>query len=207
MSEFRADFLAWVDAGLETPKESVPEEVKWGLLLELAEEYHLRTLIETGTAVGDTILHIQNHFEEIHSFEIMGTYYEVAVRNTEGLSHVILYNSSSASSEFRDLVNKQPDPCLIYLDAHYSGEGTGKDLTLITPDVPIRQELDVILQSNVDHVIVIDDARCFKGEAFYTDEYLGYPSRSEIQDQVAEFYDVAHVADAFVLHPKGWDWE
>jgi hypothetical protein len=49
------------------------------------------------------------------------------------------------------------------LDGHYSGFETAKgDL-----ETPIKLELEIILNSEYEHVILIDDARLFIGENDY----------------------------------------
>ncbi len=54
--------------------------------------------------------------------------------------------------------------CLFWLDAHYSGNGTGRGAT----ECPIVEELKIIKSySRNDHVILIDDAREFKGQNDY----------------------------------------
>ena len=63
-------------------------------------------------------------------------------------------------------------PCLFWLDAHYSGKGTAKE-DVITP---IIYELQCILNSsNLNHVILIDDARFFIGKN-------GYPTIKELKE-------------------------
>jgi hypothetical protein len=57
-----------------------------------------------------------------------------------------------------------PDQCLFWLDGHFSGEGTARG----GEDTPIVTELNIIRshQRN-DHVILIDDARMFRGADGY----------------------------------------
>lgn len=203
MNKYKDHYEEWVKEGSIVPKTSVPTEVKWYLLCDFADRYNLSTLIETGTAVGDTITHVADRFDRIVSFEVMRTYFDVALVNTMDLGHVELINASSVGAEFCQVVQVLVTPSLFYLDAHYSGEGTGKDFSIETPTVPIREELLVILGSELDHVIIIDDARCFKDEEFHSDEYLGYPSADEIQELVNGRYVLSHIADAFVLEPIG----
>ena len=181
---------------------SVPEEVKWAIITSYPNKF----LVETGTAVADTILHVHEFFDEIHSFELMETYFDVAKRNTAGLKNVFLHNSSSADEQFAFIVSTLDAPATFYLDAHYSGEGTGKDLNLETPDVPVRQELKTILASPFDNVIIIDDARCFSGESEWSSDYVGYPTAEEIQDIVGDRYILQRVADSFVLTNKEQMW-
>lgn len=203
MNKYKADYDRWVRGGSSVPRISVPPEVKWYLLWEYADKYDLSTLVETGTATADTIVHVADRFDKIISFEIMRTYFDVALTNTMHLDQVTLMNASSTGPEFRKLVGELDRSSLIYLDAHYSGENTGKDNSIATPTVPIREELTVLMGIPVNHIIIIDDARCFKGEAFHLDEYREYPSAVELQQLVDGRYTLSHVADAFILEPTG----
>ena len=56
-------------------------------------------------------------------------------------------------------------PCLFWLDAHYSGGPTAK----AEVETPIMQELDCIFAhpEAEEHILLIDDARCFTGENDY----------------------------------------
>ena len=52
------------------------------------------------------------------------------------------------------------EPCLFWLDGHYSEGITAKGQL----NTPILAELNHILNHSIkDHVILIDDARCFNG--------------------------------------------
>jgi hypothetical protein len=56
------------------------------------------------------------------------------------------------------------EPILFWLDGHYSGGETAKG----EANTPILKELEFILRHPIkNHVILIDDARCFIGENDY----------------------------------------
>jgi len=200
MNKFENAYHEWVEGGCIVPERSVPEAVKWYLLLHYASEYGIDTLVETGTAVADTITHVYDSFRRIISFELSKDYFDVACRATQHLDNVELHNTSSASDEFRSVVDSLDAPALFYLDAHFSGTGTGMDFNLKTPTVPVREELEVLVGSEIDHVIVIDDARLFAGQEFYLPD-CEYPSIEDMLAIVGERYNISHVADAFVLEP------
>jgi hypothetical protein len=90
----------------------------------------------------------------------------------------------------REVLSRIEEPCLFWLDAHYSGKGTA----LADCETPVWGELSHAVKS---HVILIDDARCFDGEN-------GYPSLAEIKtcvnerrpDQICEVRD-----DIIRIHP------
>ena len=206
MFDYFKEYQEWVDEGSVVTERSVPEEVKWYIICYYAKAYDLKVLVETGTAVADTLLHVHENFDFMFSFELMTTYFNVAAVNLRyaNVEHVQLFNCSSASPEFRSVVWNAGQPQLFYLDAHFSGEGTGSDSSLDTPDIPVREELEMIVNHSPfkNNVIIIDDARCFKGQAFHSEKYAGYPSMEELNEIVEADYRIHHEADAFVLTPK-----
>ena len=69
------------------------------------------------------------------------------------------------------------EPCLFWLDGHYSAGITAKGQL----ETPIIEELQAIFNhpEKTNHVILIDDARCFTGEN-------DYPELSELKELVAK---------------------
>jgi hypothetical protein len=84
---------------------------------------------------------------------------------------IVLGDSSSALT---GILQELREPCLFWLDAHYSGGVTARG----SVDTPITRELDVLLERDLDDVILIDDARLFVG----TD---GYPPIEAVQSLIA----------------------
>ena len=69
------------------------------------------------------------------------------------------------------------EPCLFWLDAHYSAGPTAKGEI----ETPISVELDAALKHSVkEHVVLIDDARCFDGSH-------DYPAMFEIESAIFKF--------------------
>ena len=64
------------------------------------------------------------------------------------------------------------EPALFWLDGHYSGGATAN-----SGKSPIMDEVATILESDLEHVLLIDDIRLFDG----TD---GYPTLSELRELV-----------------------
>ena len=61
-------------------------------------------------------------------------------------------------------MSKINQPSLFWLDSHYSGGETAKG----EKETPIYEELNHILNpSYKDHVVIIDDARCFGTDSNY----------------------------------------
>jgi hypothetical protein len=142
----------------------MPHYGKQKTLLEYAKKYNLKIMLETGTYRGDMIYAAQPYFDAIYSIELGKDLYEKALERLSVYKNVHLLLGNSGDLLPR-AIKDISQPCLFWLDAHYSGGRTAKsDL-----ETPIMQELaSVFAHPLIDrHVILIDDARCFTEENDY----------------------------------------
>ncbi|MGH2437013.1 MAG: hypothetical protein ACRDFA_08470, partial [bacterium] len=131
-------------------------------------------LVETGTFLGDTVWALRDCFLTIHSIELDPRLHAFARHRLRKLPHVHLHCGDS-SSVLQTLLPTLSEPCLFWLDGHYSGDATARG----ADNSPIRQELSLILSHTVPgHVLLIDDARCFSGAG-------GYPTLDELRTVIA----------------------
>ncbi|MEQ1715633.1 MAG: hypothetical protein ABL907_06565 [Hyphomicrobium sp.] len=145
---------AWEKQGRPVPP---PDVVKQDIVKDYAKRYGAKTLVETGTYVGDMVQATKGAFERIYSIELSHDLAERARRRFASDRNVTILQGDSGAL-LAELLPKLAEPALFWLDAHYSAGITAKgDL-----DTPIVQELTHILQpTGPRHVILIDDARCF----------------------------------------------
>jgi len=120
--------------------------------------------VETGTYKGKMVYAVQPYVKEIYSIELDKNHYQNACCRFVGFTniHIIQGQSGEILPTILENIDK---PCLFWLDAHYSGGSTAKaDI-----ETPIMQELKCILNHPraKEHVVLIDDARCFTGENDY----------------------------------------
>jgi hypothetical protein len=153
--------LQWRRAGYPRPP---PNVIKRGYLRRMAREHRLRVFVETGTYQGDTLAVLRRHFERLHSIELSDELYRNAAARFAGDPGIKLWHGDS-SIVLGKVLGEIQHPALFWLDGHYSGGHTalGQEIT------PIRRELEQIAGHACvgRHVVVIDDARLFRG----TDEY------------------------------------
>jgi hypothetical protein len=155
----RREFRQWQPGDTSNP----PHIVKQKVLKEYAEQFDLRTLVETGTLHGDMIESLKKFFEKIYSIELSKELYAEAVERFANDNNVELIQGDSGV-KMADLVSRLEAPALFWLDGHYSGGYTARG----EHDTPIYKELSNILSSpEKRHVIIIDDARCFGTEPTY----------------------------------------
>jgi hypothetical protein len=166
-----------------------PHAVKRRIVRAYAVRYGLRTLVETGTYMGEMIAGMVRRFDRIYTIELQPVFYEKAVARFARRPHVTLLHGDSGR-EIAGVVPALEGPALFWLDAHYSGGATARgDL-----DSPIVAELRHILgQSSARHVVLVDDARAFDGTQ-------GYPTLDELRRLVTQWRpDYAVVVDNDVI--------
>ena len=150
----------WKKMGKPIPP---PHLIKRETVKEYAYKFSTEIFIETGTYHGAMILGTKKFFNQIYSIELDKDLYLKAkklFRKYDNI-HILQGDSSKILPELLDKIKK---PCLFWLDAHYSGGVTVKG----NLNTPIIIELKSIFSHKIkDHVILIDDARCFTGEEDY----------------------------------------
>ena len=126
-------------------------------ILDLLRAYNLQLIIETGTFLGDMAAFLSRRGYAVITIEIDAKLAAFARARFDGNKKIRLIEGDSGAL-LPALVSDIDRPALFYLDAHYSGPGTGKG----SSDTPISKETDTILaHAPRGSVVVIDDARCF----------------------------------------------
>jgi len=140
-----------------------PHAVKQMVIQEFGERYKCSILVETGTFRGDMIEAQKYNFERLYSIELSQKLHSDAVRRFKGDSQVTILQGDSGNVMPR-LIPELENTTLFWLDGHYSSGVTAKG----EKNCPIYKELDAIFKSStLNHVLLIDDARCFNGTEDY----------------------------------------
>lgn len=167
---------------------------KQALILELSAHYGTRTLVETGTYLGDMVAAMIGRFDKIISIELGEDLYQRAVQRFAGEDSVVLIHGDSGV-KIADAITMVDGPALFWLDGHFSG-----GITATTNlDTPIMQELEAVFAlGNVGHVVIIDDARLFGRDP-------DYPTPAALRAYVARKAPWAEMVsrnDAFIVAAK-----
>lgn len=150
----------WRKRGRPVPP---PHAVKEAVLREYARRYGTRVLVETGTFLGDMPAELRGDFETIFTIELNQELHARAVARFRRWSHIHPLQGDS-SDVLPDVLEGLRQPALFWLDGHHSGGVTARGLL----STPIIREVELVFAHPVrNHVVVIDDARCFDG----TDDY------------------------------------
>lgn len=169
--QLKKKFYQWQRAGANGP---MPNFGKQQVVIDYIKRYSLELFVETGTYKGKMVYAAQPYVKEIYSIELDETHCLNAQKRFAGFSNVHIIQGQSGEV-LPEVLKKIDQPCLFWLDAHYSGGSTAKaDL-----ETPIMQEMECILNHKrvSEHVILIDDARLFIGEN-------DYPTLSTLQSFV-----------------------
>jgi hypothetical protein len=154
------EYRKWITAGKNGP---TPHIAKQLVMKEYAKKYNTRIFVETGTFLGDMIYAMKDSFDRLYSIELAPDLFNRAKRRFAGDKRIIILQGDSATV-LPGILAQVNEPCLFWLDGHYSGGSTAKGKT----DTPVEEELKRILDHPIKtHVIIIDDARWFTGEGDY----------------------------------------
>jgi hypothetical protein len=151
----------WLISGKPMPP---PHIVKQRAIEDYAKRFNLPTLVETGTYLGDMVYSQRKNFKSIISIELQPFFYINALRRFKKNKNIEIIQGDSADILDMLATKKKFDfPCLFWLDGHYSAG----DTALGKKETPIMEELESILGTKQNHVILIDDARHFIGKNDY----------------------------------------
>ena len=196
---YKESFDQWLDK--EIPFESVDPEAKWHQMCRYSSRYI--NFVETGTAHGVTTEVVAKFYPRVWTIELAEDYYTSAMARLGKYSHVKQLLGSSAA-RLQEVVDEINGPAVYYLDGHYSGPGTGQDNDIDTPDTPIMNELEILAEQPHPNVIIIDDARLFKGEEHHDERFAQYPDFGTIESLVESLpveSKVYRELDAFIVEP------
>ncbi len=135
-----------------------PHIMKQRIVLDYAATSEARVFIETGTYYGNMLQACLGHFDKLISFEVERHFYRRAQRVFGHRTNVTLMHGDSGEL-LPNFLSMIEEPCLFWLDAHYSCGLTGRAKL----ETPIRAELEAILEHHYRHTVLIDDASSFDG--------------------------------------------
>jgi hypothetical protein len=139
-----------------------PHRVKQLAIEEYQKTLGINILVETGTYMGDMVYAMKDKFQKIYSVELDFNLWRFAVKRFKNQNHIVVLQGDSGKV-LLDIVPQIKEKAIFWLDGHYSAGITAK----ADKDCPIFEELAAIFGSRINHVLLIDDARCFNGAGDY----------------------------------------
>jgi hypothetical protein len=177
----------WERDGKPAPPPHLIKQLK---IKEYQEKSGVTTLVETGTYLGKMIDAQRNRFRDIYSVELSEPLYKAAKEKFAPYPHITILQGDSGKV-LHSLVPQLRDRAIFWLDGHYSAGITAKG----EKECPIYDELDAIFKSKYEHILLIDDARCFVGQNDYpTIEELSEYIRSKNKKYKVQVEDDVIVA-------------
>lgn len=150
----------WEKNGCPVPP---PHIVKQMAIKEYQEKYKNEILVETGTYKGDMVEAQKNNFKRIYSIELAVEFFNKAKQRFIKDKNVTIVQGDSGKV-LPVILSEINAPAIFWLDGHYSAGKTARG----DKDCPIFEELEAIFnKKNFEHILLIDDARCFIGEGDY----------------------------------------
>ena len=150
-----------------------PHIIKQMTITEYQNKYRYDVFIETGTFFGDMVEAQKKRFARVISIELGVKLFNKATKRFRKDENVTIVFGDSGKVLPKILLEIN-EPVIFWLDGHYSEGVTASGET----KCPIFQELDAIFNRNeFNHILLIDDARCFDGEG-------DYPSISQLIEYV-----------------------
>jgi len=130
----------------------VPKE----LTLAIKRLVGAQAFVETGTAGGDSAAWAAQQFERVVSIELDPALHRMAADRLRRHANVELRLGAS-EAVLPSVLAELPAPAIVWLDAHWSGPGSGGE----AKECPVLEEIAAVDAAGTDHVIMIDDARLF----------------------------------------------
>lgn len=149
----------WIDSGKPLPP---VHAVKQQRIEKFKKKYNINILVETGTYLGDMVWAQRKNFNKIYSIELSSAFADLAKNRFRNFPHISILEGDSGIV-MKSLVGQLKEKTIFWLDGHYSGGNTA----CAEKECPVYEELESILNSEIEHVLLIDDARCFVGEDSY----------------------------------------
>lgn len=182
---------SWEKAGKPVPP---PHAVKERIVSYYVSLFGSETFIETGTYLGDMVYAVKDLFRNVVSIELSTDLWKRAENRFRKYPHIEIQQGDSGEV-LQQLISRVSSPCLFWLDGHYSAGITAKG----NSETPVMSELKAIFDHEVkNHVILIDDARCFDGTH-------DYPTLDELRDVITHLrpdYAFSVSNDVIRIHPQ-----
>jgi hypothetical protein len=177
----------WQKKGMPLP---APHVIKQFAINRYQQQFKLNTLVETGTYLGDMVNAQKDNFKRIISIELSNDLAQLAQQRFRNQPHIQILPGDSATV-LKQVTATLTSSALFWLDGHYSGGITAKG----DSECPIFGELDAIFSNNKNHIILIDDARCFVGKGDYPslEQLSNYVKQHDSRYRISVEHDMIHV--------------
>ena len=150
------------------------------LVLRLAQDFKINTFVETGTYKGETTFWASEHFDTVITIEAHEPRYKKTLAAYSDIPNIDFVFGNSGELLGDHLPGDQP--AVAWLDAHWCGNYEKPVGTW--GECPIIQEIEQLNNADVNHFVLIDDARLFTSHPPRPHDPEQWPSFFEIMDML-----------------------
>jgi hypothetical protein len=168
----------WIKNGRPAPP---PHIIKQMAISQYQKDNHIQVFVETGTYFGAMVEAQLDNFQNIYSIELSEELYQRAFKKFKRHSKIKIMQGDSGKV-LQTLVPSINERAIFWLDGHYSAGVTAKG----DVECPVYEELNAIFKSSLNHILLIDDARCFNGQG-------DYPSFQKLSEYILSQRPSAHI--------------
>ncbi len=157
---------------------------------------NLEVFVEGGTYHGGTAKKMSENFSKVLTIEKSDEMFTKAKKNLKDIPNITMLKGDTR--DYLQKVLEGNNNILFWLDAHWSGGETyGQD-----DECPLIEELEIIFNSSNNHVILIDDARCFLKPPPLPHKYENWPTLVEIVKSIPENWELVVHEDVIYIFPE-----
>lgn len=166
----------------------------------LQKKYQIQYFVETGTFKGGTAKWAAKHFDKVDTIEFSEIIYKETKENLAEFKNInCIFGDSRAV--LPTIMENASQQILFWLDAHWcSGDSYGEE-----DQCPLIEELKIINNSELEHVILIDDARLFTAPPPLPNLIKHYPNVNQIMEVLKNQYLIVFEDVLFILPLKMQD--
>ncbi|BDZ73130.1 hypothetical protein GCM10025856_08490 [Methylophaga marina] len=161
----------------------------------LKSALNLNVFVEGGTYRGGTAQKMSHTFNKVITIEKSDAMYEQAKEKLSSIENITMLKGDTR--EHLHHILKENDNILFWLDAHWSGGETYGE----NDECPLISELEIIFSYEKNHVILVDDARCFLSPPPKPHNYNNWPSLIDIMHVLPRDWEMAVFEDVIYIFP------
>jgi len=166
----------------------------------IRKKFKIRDFVETGTYYGRTAKKMAELFQKVWTIELSRELYNRTKNDSKQYSNIEFFFGDSPFV-LPSILKQVRKPSIFWLDAHWSGENTTKG----TKECPVLDEISLIREDCVNHVIFIDDARLFLAPPPLPHKREDWPDIVQIIDTLRRYKPEPYIVcldDVIIGAPK-----
>lgn len=149
------------------------------IVLYLKSQLKAERFIETGTFKGWTSYWAAKHFKQVKTIEFSAKIYNNTKEKFKSIENIEFIFGDSRLI-LPKIIYSDSTNCIFWLDAHWcKNDSYGEE-----DQCPIIEEIEIINKLNLDHAILIDDARLFLSPPPKPNSVEYYPGINELLNKL-----------------------